>query len=151
MAEYQSREKLISELEATKARLAALDQPVDAREAALMRQLDEAKAELAQAKPAAETSFPAGAAPKLVPYKGLAKASEDCFVTQIQHEGDVFEVDVSALWTDDPFVAVVIVGYQESGKPITEPNKAAPAQIDFRFRPKGLTLIDATPMRASQY
>ena len=63
MAEYQSREKLISELEATKARLAALDQPVDAREAALMRQLDEAKAELAQAKPAAETSFPAGAAP----------------------------------------------------------------------------------------
>jgi hypothetical protein len=88
---------------------------------------------------------PVGPKPALIPYKGWVKAKESCVyntphpltgsrIGSLYERGDVFEVDVTALWTDDPFEAVVVTGAKEDGTPITEPNPDAPIPIDFRFR-----------------
>jgi hypothetical protein len=79
---------------------------------------------------------PVGGGEKPIPYKGMVQATMPCAIDVLRATGDVFQVDVPALWTDDPYTAVIVKGFAESGKPITEANPLAPEPADFRFRPR---------------
>jgi hypothetical protein len=98
------------------------------------------------------------------PYRGWVKALQTCQVSHpgekpgdiavhVHEAGSVFGIDVPALWTDDPYVAVSITGYedQEQTKPITVENKDAPAPTDFRFRRQVELEEKPTLRRASEY
>lgn len=144
-AEQETRfTELMARLEAVEAKpLSAIDQ----------RRLADAEAELAQLKRGVSLSAPQGPAPKLIPYKGSVQAMVDCHIGgAFRHgpddanrnrpslgktQGDVFYVEVGALWSDDPYVPVMVVRTRDDGMPETKPNPDAPPQIDFRFRPRG--------------
>jgi hypothetical protein len=129
-AKSDSTQALLDRITALEAQLSA-----PRGDAKLAGELRKAQEELATLKaPAPVFVPPTGPAPRLVPYIGLVKALADCHIGQYRHTGDVFQVEMPALWTDDPFVPVVITGHTEEGKPITEANPMAPPQIDFRFR-----------------
>ncbi len=88
----------------------------------------------------------------LVPYKGLVKATVLCCIGTQRQQGEVFEVDVPALWTDDPYEPVIVTGYLEDGiTPVTEPNPAAPTPLSFRDRKAVSVAEDPTPRQASSY
>lgn len=173
MADELSRAQLQEQVKAERgrndaleARLAALENPKP--DAATQRRLDEALAELARLKPQA-SGAPAGAPPKLVPYQGWAQATEDCHVGGAYRRGpmegatlpngmpgpkipgDHFQIDVAALWTDDPYVAVHVRMSEETNTPIVTRNTEAPARIDFRFRAKGMAETQIAPLRANQF
>lgn len=132
---------------------------------AVKAQLAAAEAELARLRlpPTANAPPIQGKAPALIPYKGWVQATEDCHIGGAFRKGptgkgksfeagDVFEVDMPVLWTDDPFVPVVLEGYtEETMRPITSPNKDAPQRVDFRFRKPSAQDTDIAPIRAGQY
>ena len=135
----------------------ALAERVDALEAkqtppinvaTLQRELAEAHALLA-----ARSVQPLAKVPdvKLVPYSGMVKATADCCIEHRYETGAVFHIDVPALWTDDPYVAVIVTGYADDGTPKTEPNHDAPTPIDFRFRKVVSIAEDPTPRRAAEF
>lgn len=117
-------------------------------EAALRKELAEARELLASRSVAPLAKVPDV---KHVPYSGFVQASADCCIGHRRDAGEVFEVDVPALWTDDPYTPVVVTGYTDDGMPKTEPNRAAPTPIDFRFRKVVSIAEDPTPRRAAEY
>lgn len=119
-----------------------------ASEAALRRELEEARSLLASRSVAPLTKIPDI---KHIPYSGMVKATADCCMEHRHLKGEVFEVTVPALWTDDPYTAVVVTGYADDGTPKTEPNAQAPTPIDFRFRKVVSIAEDPTPRRAAEY
>lgn len=92
-----------------------------------------------------------GPCPPLEPYEGYVEATADCVYGHRRAQGEVFQVKVKALWTDDPYVAVEIIGTREDGAPITRPSKDAPTPIDFRFRKPTVIAEDPTLRRAAEY
>ncbi len=168
---YKSRAVLQAELDAERAknegilaRLAALEAkpataPVDAGIAA---QLAQAMAELERLKKPqpAPTNVT-----KPTLYTGWVQAKEDCFyagayrngplnmgkgdVFQRNHpNGDVFQVEEIALWSDNPFVPVK-VRYSDMNEMIVEGNEQPHA--DFRFRISGNQDTQIAPLRASSF
>lgn len=111
-----------------------------------------ARVEALEATPAAAPSRPAV---KLVPYAGLVIATKPCCIGTRRDEGEIFEIEVDALWDDDPYMAVVITEQRPDGKGgidvITGPNPNAPTPIDFRFRKTVSAAEDPTPRRAAEY
>lgn len=98
-------------------------------------------------------------------YFGWVKATQSCQVNRsvsvdgklqvqaiVYAPGDVFQHDVDQLWSDDPFEAVEVTGYEdhEQNKPITKPNKEA-VVMDRRFRVHARLMDDAQLRAASQY
>lgn len=117
----------------------------------------------------ASTAMRAGAfytGPKIstVPYRGWVRAKQKCqmshpgekpgdIAVHVHEEGAVFEVDVESLWSDDPFEAVVITGYEDQAHlvPITKPNPEAPTPANFQFRRQVELEDKPTLRRASEY
>jgi hypothetical protein len=111
-----------------------------AAQEALIEQLQRQVAALISERKAPE-------APKqveMVPYKGYVRAKQDCYINGRYYAGadrygtseaSVFEVDMPALWSDDPFEPVLITGYRDhDNSPIVAPNPSAPTPIDARLR-----------------
>jgi hypothetical protein len=116
--------------------------------------LEAALAELAALKKPQATGVAQGSQ-KLVPYRGKAQALEDCHIGGAYRNGpkegkpgDVFDIDVPALWTDDPYVPVN-VRYSEMNEPIVE--RIDFPRVDFRFRTQGAQSTQIEPLRASSY
>lgn len=155
MAEKElTRSELAERLAAAEARASAAEGERDTLVASKAADLAKAEAELARLRPNAATPIApvAGSRPQLIPYKGMVRAKEPCVCDHKYEEGDVFGVDVAALWSDDPYVAVIVTGHMESGKTITEVNPLAPRPVDFRFRPKSHDVLnDPSPRRANEY
>jgi hypothetical protein len=146
--------KLLERLDAMEAKQAA--PTISLQEAVLQRELDAANRELGEKRALLEKARSRPATPDvtLVPYSGLVKSTAVCCIDTKRDAGEVFHVDVPALWTDDPYVAVVIAGTQIVDGvevPITEANPAAPVPINFRFRKVVSAAEDPTPRRASEY
>lgn len=126
---------LLARLEALEKASASKDARIAELEAAAPK-IKEAAQELGKEQ-VADLTPPAGEA-RLLPYKGAARALADCFVgkpCQYYKKGEVFFIDVPVLWTDDPYVAVLVTGQGENG-PLVEVNPLAPTPVDFRFRPR---------------
>jgi hypothetical protein len=97
---------------------------------------------------------------KKTAYDGYVRAIESCVVNVLfqdgdfhpvrYEKGDVFQVDVDQLWTDDPYEPVTLKGNDDSGKPVTVGNESA-VRADFRFRRHTSVVEDPTLKRASQY
>lgn len=153
LVEEQGR--VIAELQA---RPAATADPVQLE---ILKALADLKNSTARQVPA--TAFYTGPRVETHPYRGYVKAIQKCQLNHpnpdgtagvhVHEEGDVFEVDVEALWTDDPYVPVIVKGYedQEQKKPITTPRLDAPPQVDFRFRRQVELEEKPTLRRASEY
>jgi hypothetical protein len=109
------------------------------------------------------TAFYTGPKVETQPYRGFVQALDKCQVNHpnpdgsagvhVHEKGDVFEIDVEALWTDDPYVAVIVKGYEDQAqtKPIVVPRMDAPPQADFRFRRQVELEEKPTLRRASEY
>lgn len=102
----------------------------------------------ARARPGA---FYTGPDKELTPYAGYVVSTAICCVDHRREEGEVFQVSVAALWSDDPFVPVTITGQKDDGTLTWEPNKSAPTPINFRFRKQVSAAEDPTLRRASEY
>ena len=158
MADELTRKQLQEQLEAVQAENARLKQGNPAQDAVTAKQLAEAQAELAALHRARPTAPLTGVAPKLVRYEGFAQATEDCHIGgQFRNgpkdgaPGDVFRIDVPALWSDDPYRAVTVRISDETNQPIVTPNPDAPTPIDFRFRFQGQGDTQIQPLRANQF
>lgn len=147
--------EMIAELR-TRPAVAASD-PVQVEILKALKELKESNARIAPA-PAFYTGKPI----KTEPYRGYVKALSMCQMTHmgpggkpevhVHQEGAVFQVDVDALWSDDPYVPVEITGYEDDAqsKPITKEHSTA-TQADFRFR-RQVELEDKPSLRrASEY
>lgn len=148
-----TRAELIQALADAEARTKAAEAERDTLKASKEAELAQAHKELQSLRPnaAAQLATPTGR-PQKIPYKGMVQAKEPCVYEHKHEQGDVFAVDVAALWSDDPFVPVVVTGHSETGKPLTEPNPLAPPAVDFRFRPKSHEVLnDPTPRRANEF
>lgn len=116
----------------------------------------------ASARPQA-SAFYTGPKISTIPYRGWVKALQACQVNHpnadgspgvhVHQEGDVFEIDVPSLWTDDPYMAVIITGYEDQAqlKPITVKNEDAPTPANFQFRRQVELDEKPTLRRASEY
>lgn len=146
MAEKEDQGPTRRELAQALAESRALIESQGAALAALQSQV--AASQVAAQKPSA-------AAPAqeltLRPYVGLVKALVPCCYDHKYEAGELFHVSLPALWTDDPFEAVIVVREDDNGKPVTEKNPSAPTPIDFRFRKAVSTIEDPTPRIASEY
>lgn len=156
-----TRKELAAELEAQRTENADLKARMERLEALVAKppepvftqtdldRLRQAREELEALRPGASRSFaaPTGPAPQLVPYKGLVRATQDCTYgsyragpgstsaacgANADPDGDVFEVDVQALWSDDPWVPVRQVA-REGGAVYYVPRTDVPI-VDARFR-----------------
>lgn len=88
------------------------------------------------------------------PYKGLVRAIVPCHYNFLHATGDIFEVDLPALWTDDPFVPVVITQTLPDGTQLTEENKDAPKPLPFELRPRSADVLSERsrqPMTADKW
>jgi hypothetical protein len=149
-----TRAELLALLEASEAQRRAVESERDQLKADQTAELAQAQAELARLRPNAAQAVPPaqGSRPRLIPYKGMVQAKEPCVYDHKYETGQVFEVDVPALFTDDPYVPVVVQGHSESGTPLTEVNPLAPPPVDFRFRPRSHDVLnDPTPRRANEF
>jgi len=149
MTEELTRRQLQEQNDALAKRIAELE-----AETANKPKLEAALAELQALKRPQAEGKPQGSA-KLVPYRGKAQALEDCHVGGAYRygpkdgkPGDVFDIDVPGLWSDDPFVPVT-VRYAETGEPIVERQDLP--RVDFRFRTSGSQSTQIEPLRASSY
>lgn len=149
MAESEpTRKELAEQLEKERGEKAKLEERLARLEAAFAantetesqrlnreKRLADAEAELAGLRPDAARPLmaPRGPAPKLVPYKGFVRARVDCAYECYRHAGDVFEIDVPGLWSDDPWEPVRVTGDNEDGTPIVNPRTDV-TRIDARFR-----------------
>lgn len=149
-----TRAELAELLAASEARASAAETERDELKLSKAFELAKAQRELAALRPQAAVALqPAlGIRPQLIPYKGMMQAKEPCVYDHKHEAGEVFQVDLPALWTDDPFFPVIVNGFSESGKPLTEVNPLAPPPVDFRFRPKSHDVLnDPSPRRANEY
>jgi hypothetical protein len=138
--------KRLEQLEATVNRQAA-ELAERKPDAVTLGRLRDAEAELAALK----RPEPLPSSAPAVPYQGMVRALVDCYYGSYRKAGDVFEVNVKALWTDDPFEPVTVT-YDPAGAPIVQPSPAARA--DFRSRPtshEALARLAAIPHPASQH
>jgi len=166
MAEHEmTRAELQAALDKANADLVAARAEIDKPNPLLQAELERTQLELAKLKPAA-AGKPVGEMPKKVPYKGMVQATEDCNYEGYRNgpkfyndkdgkrvnvsDGDIFAVDVPALWSDDPYVPVLLK-MTEAGQKYSVPNPDAPVRIDFRFRPRVSVSTDIAPLRAGQY
>lgn len=97
-----------------------------------------------------------GPEPNKVPYSGLVRATARCCIGHVREEGEIFEVSVPALWTDDPYIAVIVTGYTpetrtQAPEPIWELNPEAPTPIALRFRKAVSAAEDPTPRVAASF
>jgi hypothetical protein len=140
-AERKAKDEMLARLE----RLEAAFKGPQPQDLATLARLRDAQDELAKLKPnaAAVASLPKGDPPKLVPYKGLVRATQNCAYECFRrgpewgmnekkepfliYDGDVFEVKLPALWSDDPFEPVKEV----DGKFVRD--TAIPV-LDYRWR-----------------
>lgn len=163
MAEELTRKQLQEQLDAANAQLAALKaQPAAApSDEKLERDLAAARAELASIKAAAPAGAPLGPAPRYIPYRGKVQATEDCHIggrfrmgplnpNNGSGKGDVFEVDVPVLWSDDPYVPVIASEETAPGVYKVEPHPTA-VRVDFRFRLQGKADTEIQPLRANAF
>ena len=145
----------LAQIEEMKRRQPAPQAPEDAsmkaRLADALRELDALRAERTVRPPTTDAK---GTKVKPRPYRGHVQAVETCWaghpVKGPRQEGDVFEVDLPALYNDDPFVPVVVIGTTESGRPIVKPHAEA-VVADFLDRPQVRVSTDLPPLRASQF
>ena len=147
-----TRKQLLEKLEAANTQIAAMSAPDPATQLQLkaaLKELDSLR------RPAPPTIL--GDRPKPVPYRGKVQATEDCHFGGVYHKGpfegapgEVFDVDVACLWSDDPYRPVNVRHSDETDQLIVEPNPQA-VRIDFRFRPKGTADVDIQPLRASSF
>lgn len=89
-----------------------------------------------------------------VPYKGLVRAKEACFIGSLRAPGDVWHHESDCLWSDDPYEAVIANGTKDDGTPRAEPHPDTPAPVAFQLRPRtvdALSARGATPLTASQW
>lgn len=97
----------------------------------------------------------APAAPvKKVPYKGLVRAKEACFIGSLRAPQDVWQHEAECLWSDDPYEPVIATGERDDGLPRVEPHPDAPKPIPFQLRPRSVDALSArgaTPLTASQW
>jgi len=142
--EVQERNRKLEErLERLEAAFVA-NQESDSQRAAREKRLSEAEAELEALRPG--SGAPArplsGHKPLFVPYRGLVQATQDCAYECYRKgpapgvagsQGEVFEVDVPTLWSDDPYVPVKVLGHRDDGTPITERRTDVPI-VDARWR-----------------
>lgn len=92
--------------------------------------------------------------PQKVPYKGLVRAKEACYIGSLRGPGEVWNHETDCLWSDDPFEPVIAKGTREDGSIIAETHPDAPTAVPFHLRPRSadaLTLRAATPQTASQW
>lgn len=148
-----TRSELAERLAAAEARANVAEGERDQLKASKDAELAIAVAELAALKPNAAAPIVALAGrPRKIPYKGMVQSKEPCVYEHKYEPGDVFAVDVPTLWSDDPYVPVIVTGYSEAGKPLTEVNPLAPPPVDFRFRPKSHDVLnDPSPRRANEF
>jgi hypothetical protein len=141
---------LLARLEALEKAAASKDARIAELEAANVK-IQEAAQDLGKAQ-VADLTPPPGEA-RLIPYKGAVKAIFECFVGQFYKAGSVFFVDVPVLWTDDPYVPVLVTGQNEDGEHLTEANPLAPTPVDYRFRLRShdvLSMADSQPQVRSR-
>lgn len=110
--------------------------------------LNAARLELQELRPGASRAIerPRGPAPKLERFAGTVRARTDCFYGGYHKKGELFEVDVATLWSDDPYEPVKVDAHEEE---ITDENGQSIGSnriidkvtrrmdvpvIDFRFR-----------------
>jgi hypothetical protein len=140
---------------ALETRLAALEQAKPADNAIVqletLKALQDLRQSIEQGRIRSSPKFYTGPEPDKVPYEGSVQATVECHYGHFHKAGDVFQVKVPALWSDDPYVAVIVTGTRDDGTPITMPNKDAPVPIDFRFRRVVSAAEDPTLRRASEY
>lgn len=150
---HELNAKLSERLDALEAKAQAPE--VSVQEAILQRELANANAELKDKRELLEKARnrPGLSGPDvvMVPYSGYVQAIAACCIDTFHKEGEVFHVDVPALWTDDPYVPVLVTGTKEDGTPLTQPNLLAPVPINFRFRKVVSAAEDPTPRRAAEY
>lgn len=148
-------DKAIAPAPVATAPVVTVDAGVFAREmAAAMRDLQESRPQML-----APPDMPPGPVPtRLVPYKGLVRALRDCEyggqirggpgstnaaigldrVTRlggdqsVRPDGEVFEVDLPQLWSDDPFIPVT-ARKLEDGRTVYHPHLTAHV-LDARWR-----------------
>ncbi len=146
-----SRAQLLAKNQALEERLVRLEAAFSARPTGLTEQdaarLAAAIADLATLRPQAAQDLgkPPGPRPALVRYRGAVQATEDCAYDGYHFgpnsdkgrpEGDVFEVDVPTLWSDDPYVPVALSGTRDDGSPRYVRRTDVPI-VDFRWRERG--------------
>lgn len=126
-AELSEERKRAATLEERLARLEAAfakPAPVPEPDLVTLARLKDAEAELSALRPTAArvAALPKGQPPKLEPYKGLVRAKVDCTYdgyhrgpifglnehkqNVMLQEGEVFHVEVSAFWSDNPYEPV---------------------------------------------
>lgn len=142
-----SRAQLIEERDAAQAKNIALEARMQRLEEGFaknqetddQRRLREARAadaaaELALLRPdaAKPLEVPRGPAPKFEPYRGLVRARTDCATDCYHVKGEVFAVDVSVLWSDDPYEAVRQTNTNDL-EPLYERASDVPV-VDAKFR-----------------
>lgn len=163
MADEPTRKELNEQLATERAqnaemsaRLARLEQQVaaipppetDAQRLVREKRLADAEAELAELRPGAARVLdkPKGPAPTLVPYKGWVRATKDCAYgcyrfgpdpDKGRQYGDVFEIDVPTLWSDDPWEPV-IPSWDEGGNLVQVKLRRDVTAVDYRFRPRAV-------------
>lgn len=129
---------LLERIEQLEAALKVRDERPDAKLAAELRM---AKEDLAKLKAPVPFVPVTGPGPKQIPYRGLVRALADCYIGAYHRQGEVFHVNVPALWSDDPYEAVTATGTNEIGQPIVEPALDA-VRIDQHFRPRSQDLTN---------
>jgi hypothetical protein len=133
-AEREEKAKLEARLARLEAAFAA-NQETDEQRQQRERRLAEAEAELVALRPDASRAYqpPSGPAPKLIPYKGWVRARVDCAYDAYYKPGDIFEVELQTLWSDDPWEAVS-PRWDEGGALIEVKVRTDVHPVDRRFR-----------------
>lgn len=89
-----------------------------------------------------------------VPYAGLVRAKEACFIGSLRKPDDVWHHETECMWSDDPYEPVIAVGVKDDGSPRVEPHPQAAKAVAFQLRPRtvdALSARGATPLTASQW
>lgn len=88
------------------------------------------------------------------PYKGAVRAKVGCFVgDSLRAEGEVFDHEVTTLWSDDPFEPV-LGGTDQRGDVFYQAHPDAPKPVPFHLRPRtdaALAAQMAIPRPASEW
>lgn len=91
---------------------------------------------------------------KKVPYKGLVRAKEACFIGSLRGPGDTWEHETECLWDDDPYEPCIVTSTRDDGKPNTEAHPDAPKAVPKELRPRtvdALSARGAKPLTASEW
>ena len=92
--------------------------------------------------------------PQKIPYAGLVRSKEACWIGHLRSAGEIFHHEVPCLWSDDPFEPVMQTGSDSDGNPTVVPHTDAPTPLPFHLRPRTVDVLAAraaTPQRASEW